>query len=138
MSFTFRRRADDLHPALRQPVPHRRERGAGPGARGGDRVVSARVTDRRQRVVLAHDRDRWSGAGLEGRAERGLHTAHAALHLEALAAEELRQPAGRLHLFVRELGMVVDPERQSFQIVAQALDGLVDKVFHRAHGLSPK
>src|SRR5206468_7830259 len=106
---------------LRQAVAHGGEARAGADARGGDYVVAARVADLRQRVVLAEDRDSRAVAGLERRAERGLHAGDTALHLEALRVEELREPRRRLHFVVSELGVVVNPVREFLEIVTQAV-----------------
>src|SRR5439155_4421768 len=107
------------------------------GARGRDRVVTAGVADRRQRVVLAHDRDRRALAGLERRAKRGLDSSHTALDLESLRGEELGEPAGRLDLLIAELGIVVDPARELLEVVAEAVDRRGDRVFEGGHVDSP-
>ena len=127
------RRAHHVDAPLRQPVAHRGQPGARAGARGRDRVVTAGVTDRRQRVVLAHDRDRRALAGLDRRAKRGLDAGHAALDLEALRGEELREPGGCLDLLITELGIVVDPARELLEVVAEAIDRAGDRVFESGH-----
>src|SRR5262249_12842950 len=102
-----------------------------------DGVVAARVADRRQRVVLAHDRDRRPFAGLDRRAKRGLDAHDAALDLEALRCEKLREPGGRLDLLVTELGIVVDPARQRLEVITEAVDCSGDRVFEGGHLDSP-
>jgi hypothetical protein len=128
------RRPDHLDAALRQRIAHGGERGAGTGAGSGNGVVAARVSDGGQRVVLAHDRDRGPGARFDGGAEGRLDASDAALDLESLVAEEFGEPADRLDFLVRELRVVVDRAGQAFEVVAEAVDGLVDDVFHAAHG----
>src|SRR5262249_61448313 len=59
------RGADDVNAPLWEPVADRRQPGARPGPGGRDRVVTARVPDRRERVVLAPDRDARPLAGLD-------------------------------------------------------------------------
>src|SRR2546429_9785987 len=92
--------------APRQLGPDRSERGAGARAGGGDHVVAARVADTGERVVFAEDRDRGPLAGLDRRPEGGVDPAHALLDLEALAAQELSEPAAGLELFLAQLGVV--------------------------------
>src|SRR5262249_23025592 len=108
---------------------------AGAGRR--DRVVAARVADRRQRVVLAHDRDRGTLAGLDRRAKRRLDSRDAALDLEALRCEEFGQPGGGLDFLVAELGIVVDPARELLEVVTEAVDRGGDRVFEGTHVGSP-
>src|SRR5262249_28363769 len=108
---------------------------AGAGRR--DRVVAARVADRRQRVVLAHDRDGGALAGLDRRAKRGLDSGDAALDLEALSCEEFGQPGGGLDFLVTELGIVVDPVRELLEVVTEAVDRGGDRVFEGGHVDSP-
>src|SRR6266850_1719857 len=133
----FRGRTDDLHAALRQPVPQRSQRRPRADAGGGDDVVAAGVTDPGQRVVLAEDRDRWPVAGPDGGAKRRRHAGHPALDREALLVEELGEPRGRLDLLVRQLGIVVDLSRQLLEIVGKTIDRLWDEVFDSAHDESP-
>jgi hypothetical protein len=52
----FGRRADDAHGQV-EIVDERREREAGADRGRGDDVVTARVTDARQRVILRADRE---------------------------------------------------------------------------------
>src|SRR5262249_52910418 len=82
---------------------------------------------------LAHDRDRRALAGLDRRAKRGLDSGDAALDLEALRGEELREPGGGLDLLVAKLGVVVDPARELLEVVAEAVDGGGDRVFEGGH-----
>jgi hypothetical protein len=91
-----------------QLVGQRRRGEARAEAGGRDDVVPAGVPDAGERVVLAEDGDGWAFAGLDGGAEGGLHAAHALLDLEALLAEELREPGTGLDLLIRELRIVVD------------------------------
>jgi hypothetical protein len=60
---------------------------------------------------------------------------HAALDLEALAAEEFAEPAGRHHFLITELGEGVDRVRQALELVAETVDGLVDESFTRLMAL---
>src|SRR5204863_2547579 len=130
----LRRRADHLDAAFRQRVAHGCERRAGAGARGGDGVVAARMPDGGQRVVLAHDRDGGPETRLDGRAERRIDTADAALDLEALRAQERGEPTRCLHFLIPELWIVVNRAGQALEVIAETVDGLVDEVFHAGHG----
>src|SRR5947209_13893452 len=133
----FRRRAHDVDAALRQPVADRGQPLARPGAGRRDRVVTAGMTDRRQRVVLAQDRDRRTVTGLDGRAKCGVDAGHAALDLESLSGQEVTEPARRLDLLKAKLGIVVDAARERFEIVAKAVDRRGDRVFEGGHLNSP-
>ncbi len=131
------RRADHLDAPGRELVAHGRERGARARPRGRDDVVAAGVPDGGQRVVLAQDGDGGAVAGFQGGAERRLDAGHAALDLEALAGEIVRQPAGGLHFLVGQLGIVVDPARELLEIVGETVHRPTNQVLDCAHaGLS--
>ena len=132
------RRADHLHAPRRQLVAHGRQRGAGAGAGRRDDVVTAGVADGRQRVVLAEDRDGGAAAVVDRAAERRGDASHPALDLEALRAQEVAEPAGRLDLLETEFRIVVDLSRKFFQVVGQAVHRLSDEVLDCAHGSSPR
>ena len=129
-------RADHLDSTLRQHGLGQREPGARARAGGRDHVVAAGMADAGQGVVLAHDGDGGSLAGVDGRAEGGLHTGHALLDLEALVAEELGEPAHRLFLLIAQLGMVMDAAGEGLELVTETVDGLDDGVLGGAHGAS--
>src|SRR5262249_54228727 len=108
---------------------------AGPGR--GDDVVPAGVADPGQRVVFGHDGDAWPrpGAG-NGGAKCRRQPAHAALDTEAALGEKFGEPAVRLLLFEAQLGLGVDLQRQTFEVVGEGLDGLDDaglRVLDAAH-----
>jgi hypothetical protein len=121
-------RADDHHaPGERKPGPTRdlRQRRAGAGPGRGDDVVSARVADVRERVVLGHDRHRRPrpGAGHLG-PEGGGDAAHAALDAAAPGLEEPGQPGGGLLLLVAELRVGVDLERERPELRIETVHGV--------------
>src|SRR5437773_5224676 len=101
-------------------------------------TLTARVPDAGQRVVLAQDRDRRSLAGLDGRAKRRVDAGHAALELESVLVEKLREPRRCLDLLIPELGMIVDLARQRLEVGGKAVNGGPDQVFDGAHGESPE
>ena len=102
-------------------------------AGGGDDVVAARVADARQGVVLAHDGDGRAITRLQRGPEGGVDARHAALDLEALGAEELDEPAGRLDFLVAELGMVVDLAGELLQLIARPVQRAGDLILDGAH-----
>src|SRR5215470_4757244 len=131
-------RADHLDPARAgQGAERHRERGAGAGARRGDHVVAAGVADRRQRVVLGHDRDGRPRAGsVDRRPERRRQASDAPLDAGAVLVEELGEPAVRLLLLEAELGVVVDLVRQRLEVAGEPIDrrgDLLLDVARRAH-----
>ena len=48
--------------------------------------------------------------------------------------EELAEPAAGLLLLVGQLGMIVDPAGEGFELVGEAVDGLRDGILEGAHG----
>jgi len=127
-------RADHQDAPGGQAVARGQERGARAGARRRDDVVAARVTDPRQRVVLAQDRQGGPGAGLEARPEGGGHATHGRLHVEALRAEEPAEAVGGVGLLEGQLGMRVDVERQRGELVAQPVHRVRDALLEGLHG----
>src|SRR2546430_816063 len=93
-------------------------------ARGRDDVVTAGVTDARQRVVLGHDRDRRPGPGaLDRRAECRGEPPDGPLDLHVVRLEELGEPRVGLLLLEGELGIVVDSVREGLELVGEAGPG---------------
>src|SRR3989454_1680095 len=72
-------------------------------------------------------------ARLDRRAERGLEAREGTLDLEPLFGKEVGEPAGRLHLLVAELGIVVDLAGELLEVVAEAVDRAADRVFEGGH-----
>src|SRR2546426_336551 len=126
-------RADDVDPAPGKPLAHGGQAQAGAGAGRGDHVVTASVADTGQCVVLTHDGDRRPIARVQRGPERGVDASDAALDLEALGAEELDEPAGRLDFLVAELGMVVDLAGELFQLIARPVQRAGDLILDGAH-----
>src|SRR3989442_929984 len=124
----LRRRADHQDLTGEGQRPQRaRQRRPRPGAGRGDDVVAAGVPDAGQRIVLAQDGDGGPGAAPgDGRPEGGQQAADPALDAHALLLEELGEPGVGFLLLEGELGMVVDPVRQGFQLVGEAIDRLGD------------
>ena len=85
-------------------------------------------------TAVAEARDRGAGARFDGGAKRRVDAADTALDRQSLTAQELGEPARRLHFLVGELGVVVDRAGQALEVVAEAVDGLVDEIFD-AHAL---
>ena len=127
------RRADDVDPAPGKPLAHGGQAQAGAGAGRGDHVVTASVADAGQCVVLTHDGDRRPIARVQRGPERGVDASDAALDLEALGAEELDEPAGRLDFLVAELGMVVDLAGELLQLIARPVQRAGDLILDGAH-----
>src|SRR5207247_518756 len=75
-------------------------------------------------------------AGLDGRAKRRVDASHAALELESVLVEKLREPRRCLDLLIPELGMIVDLARQRLEVGGKAVNGGPDQVFDGAHGKS--
>jgi hypothetical protein len=102
-------------------------------------AASAAPADRRQRVVLGHDRDgRPRARARDRRAERCREAADAALDPGAVLLEELGEPAVRLLFLEAELRIVVDLVRQGLEVVGDAIDRPGDpllqvSVTRRAH-----
>src|SRR6267143_2207641 len=114
--------SDDLS---RQLVHHRADSDRCGHADHRDQVVTARVSDLSEGVVLLEDRDRRSGApALRIAAVRRLDVLVAALDRESRALEELGDPERGLALLVRELGLRVDRARQREERVTTLVDRL--------------
>jgi hypothetical protein len=91
------------------------------------------MADTRESVVLAQDGHRRSVARLDGGAEGGVDPAHALLDLEALLAQELRQPGAGLDFLVAQLGIGVDLLGKGLQLVGAAVHGLRNGIFDGTH-----
>jgi hypothetical protein len=94
------------------------------------------MADAGQGVVLTHDRDGRSLAGLDRPDERGVHAGNAALDLQPLRGQELGQPGRRLDFLESDFRVAVDPARQRIQFVAQTVDLLGDLELEIIHGFS--
>ena len=122
----LRRRAHD-HQRACDLVHQRRQREARARTHGGDDVVTARVPEARERVVLAQDGHRRparpaASDGPEGRGQVG----DPALHLEATGCEFVGQPTAGLDLLEADLGVGVDAVAELQQRRRLALEVRVD------------
>src|SRR5205807_7927419 len=72
-------------------------------------------------------------ARLDGGAEGGVDPAHALLDLEALLAQELREPRAGLDFLVSQLGIRVDLLGKGLQLVGEAVHRLRNGVFDGTH-----
>ena len=129
-----------LRPACRcteqrdaEVVDERREREPGADRARGDDVVTARVTDDRERVVLRADRE----------VQRPLPTRHANavgrsqmpdVDGQARVGERARGPRARLLLFELQLGMRVDAMAERDERVALAIDRRAGGGLSRPYG----
>ena len=114
------------HDLAGQLVRDRGERDRGADAGRGHRVVAAAVAEPGKRVVLGEDpdpRSRPAPTAPPRRPDRGLEPARRVLDLEPVAAEDVRDPAGRLAFLERRLGVGVDGVREPDDLVARRLDG---------------
>src|SRR5262249_39128210 len=105
----------------------------GPGAGRRDHVVTARVTDARERVVLTHDGHRRSVARIQGGPECGIDPGDAALDLEAPGAEKLGEPAGSFDFLIPELGMIVNLAGELLQLIGRPVQRTRDLILDGAH-----
>ena len=106
------------------------EREEGSDRRRSHEVVPAAVTDPRQRVVLAKDRDdRTAGADLGD--ERRLEASGRTLDGDLLRLEVIRERARREALFECELGPCVDLEREPVERLRARVDALGNPLLPR-------
>ena len=116
--------ADQRHRQA-QLVGHLRQCQRRADGRGGDDVVTAGMSDIRQRVVLGADTDDQRAAAVVG-AKRGVQAARCRGDLEAaLGHQRLRLGAAAV-FGEREFRLGVNGVRQLDQIVTASLDGVFD------------
>ena len=123
----FGGRPDHLDPSGKT-IERLRQGDPGAGRRGGDQVVAAAMSQATERVVLREKGNRRSSAVATGGDKGGGGVGHADFDLEALLAQQRRQPADRLLLLVGDLGVGMDVPADSFQLRAQRVDPGADPV----------
>ena len=119
-------------------VGQRREREAGTHARGTDDVVSARVPDARQRVVLTADHHVRTARPCV-RDERGFDAEGPALDRTAVCLYQVGESLRGVAFLVRELGSSVDVARGGHEFGGDGVDErrhsqlrLIERVNHSA------
>ena len=117
----FGGRADDVHAAL-QIIDHGADAGARARRRRGDDVVAAAVADAGERIVLGKDGDRRCAVTGDG-AKRRRQVGDARRDIEALVAQEARQPFAGLELLERKLRVGVDAMTERNQTLRLRIDG---------------
>ena len=124
----FGRRAENAH-APGQVISKCRQREAGTERRRRDQIVSAGVSDARERVVLGEYRDAGTGLAPEFGDECGLEPEGASLDLEFCTAERLDQQLCRVGLLECEFRLGVDRVGNPQQLGFEAVDGFAGSAF---------
>ncbi len=98
---------------------------------GGDDIVSARVAEALEGIVL-REKGHHSSLCLSPlhRPEGGLHAAEGHLHLETVAGKQLGLPLRRKDLFEGGLRMGVNGVAQLHELPAKLLGGLQNSIMH--------
>src|SRR6202051_3430445 len=115
------------------------KRDAGTRRGRGDEVVSARVAEAAERVVLADKRNMGAGVSVPCH-ERRRHPRHTALDAEAVLLDDAAEQTRRLDLLEADLGELMNRARCGDQLIGARAGRLMDRILDfdrdsRRHGV---